>query len=538
MKQIFMKLFFKLIIFLAAATTVYFSADFYSKNLRGVWPALKAPKENIAEIIEKKSANTTGFPLKLPDGFSISIFAKNLAAPRVLGWAPGGVLLTSIPSEGRVVALHDKNGDGAVGADEVVTVISGLNKPHGLAFQCPFLNGEGECEFYIAESHRVSLFSYDAEKMKAVFKKKLADLPDGGNHTTRTIMFNEDGRLLISVGSTCNVCNEKDWRRAKILALDLQTGELKEFAKGLRNSVFMAAHPVTGKVWATEMGRDLLGNNLPPDEINIVEEDKNYGWPNCYGKNIHDTNFDKNTYIRNPCMEPFETPSYIDIPAHSAPLGLAFFPEEGWPEEYWHNLLVSYHGSWNRSTPTGYKIVRYKLDSHGNYLGEEDFISGWLQDNQALGRPVDILIQPASPAGGPGKIYISDDKAGVVYLVRYTGITSLPINVKDKSNLIHVMKISEGDLVKSPLKIEGEARGYWFFEASFPIKIYDANGRELGIAIAQADGEWMTENFVPFHAELKFSKPSTDTGFLVLERDNPSGLPENADELRIPVRFK
>ena len=412
-----MKPFFKFIFLLATALLLYLSADFYSKNLRGVWPALKSPKENIAEIIEKKNANTTGFPLKLPDGFSISIFAKNLTAPRILAFAPGGTLAASIPSEGRVVALPDKNGDGI--ADEIITLISDLNRPHGLAFQCPFLEGEGECEFYVAESHRVSLFSYDAEHMKAVFKKKIADLPDGGNHVTRTLMFNEDGRLLISIGSTCNVCNEKDWRRAKILALDLQTGELKEFAKGLRNSVFMAAHPVNGKIWATEMGRDLLGNDIPPDEINIIEEGKNYGWPTCYGKNIHDTDFDKNTYIRNPCTEPFEMSSYIDIPAHSAPLGLAFFPEERWPKEYWHNLLVAYHGSWNRSTPTGYKIVRFKLDPQGNYLGEEDFISGWLQKNDALGRPVDILIQPG------GKIYISDDKTGVIYLLQYDGSGAL-----------------------------------------------------------------------------------------------------------------
>ncbi len=162
------------------------------------------------------------------------------------------------------------------------------------------------------------------------------------------------------------------------------------------------------------MGRDLLGDNIPPDEINIIEEGKNYGWPICYGKNIHDDQFDKNTYIRNPCMEPFETPSSIDLQAHSAPLGLAFFPEEGWPEEYWHDLLVAYHGSWNRTEPTGYKIVRMRLDNEGKYEATEDFITGWLNGkNEALGRPVDILIQPG------GLMYISDDKAGVIYRITY-----------------------------------------------------------------------------------------------------------------------
>jgi glucose/arabinose dehydrogenase len=178
----------------------------------------------------------------------------------------------------------------------------------------------------------------------------------------------------------------------------------------------MAIHPVSGDIWATEMGRDGLGDNLPPDEINVIHEGKFYGWPICYGKNVHDAAFDTNTYIRNPCQEPTETPSTIDLQAHSAPLGIAFVPEEGWPEDYWYNALVSYHGSWNRSEPTGYKIMRYKLDARGNYLGSEDFLSGFLTKSGALGRPVDILIQPA------GTIYVSDDKAGVIYRIyRSTG---------------------------------------------------------------------------------------------------------------------
>jgi glucose/arabinose dehydrogenase len=181
----------------------------------------------------------------------------------------------------------------------------------------------------------------------------------------------------------------------------------------------MVLHPVNGKVWATEMGRDLLGDDIPPDEVNIVEEGKNYGWPICYGKNIHDTDFDKNTYFRNPCMEPFEAASHIDLQAHSAPLGIAFIPEDppagGWPEDWWHNAIVAYHGSWNRTEPTGYKLVRLKTDASGRYRGIEDFITGWLAPNGALGRPVDVLIQPG------GTMFVSDDKAGVIYRITRNG---------------------------------------------------------------------------------------------------------------------
>lgn len=402
----------------------------YQRYVRGALPAITPPPEDITKVI-----NTTGMPLKLPPGFSISIFAKDLESPRVLTLDPAGTIVASITSEGSVVALPDQNSDGV--ADETVTVTSGLNRPHGLAFDCA---DTGPCNLYIAETHRISIFSYDKETHRATFAKKIADLPNDGGHFTRTLGFGPDPsnpagqaeRLYVSIGSSCNVCNEKDERRAKIFSMQKDGSDFKEYARGLRNSVFFTWNYVDGRMWATEMGRDLLGDNIPPDEINIINEGANYGWPTCYGKNVHDTAFDKNTYIRNPCMEPFEAPSFIDLQAHSAPLGLAFIPEDppsqnasevrgGWPEEYWYNLIVAFHGSWNRTEPTGYKLARIKLDAKGNYLGIEDFITGWLAPSGvrgltpegALGRPVDILIRPG------GIMYISDDKAGAVYRISH-----------------------------------------------------------------------------------------------------------------------
>lgn len=396
--------------------------------LRGALPAISGPKPTIPAT-EKPSIpatpqtpspqtpattpptaeNSTGMPLTLPDGYSASIYAKDLEEPRVMTWSPEGLMLVSEPGLGKVVALQDTQGSGT--ADKIITVAENLDSPHGLATRCD----EDKCSLYVAENSQITLFDYDQENHRAINGRKLVDLPTGGLHWARTIMFMpapDENRMLISMGSSCNVCQEEDQRLASVYSMNADGSDFRPYATGLRNSVFMAIHPVDGRIWATEMGRDALGDDLPPDEINILVEDKNYGWPNCYGQNIHDTDFDKNTYIRNPCMEPFETPAHIDIPAHSAPLGLAFFPEEGWPEDHWYNLLVAYHGSFNSSVPTGYKIVRYRLDVQGKVLGEgEDFISGWLppDSTQAYGRPVDIIIQPG------GTIFVSDDKAGVIY---------------------------------------------------------------------------------------------------------------------------
>jgi glucose/arabinose dehydrogenase len=258
-------------------------------------------------------------------------------------------------------------------------------------------------------------YPYDAETGTLGEEEKLIDIASSptDRHFTRSLLFlpspNED-TLLVSVGSSCDVCHEQDTEHASILSYNVKTGKKEQYAKGLRNATFISLNPVNGQVFATEMGRDALGDEIPPDEINIIKKGGNYGWPACFGKNIHDDKFDKNTYIRNPCQEPFETESFADIPAHSAPLGLAFIPEEGWPEEYWYDLLVAYHGSWNRTEPTGYKIVRMKFDAKGNYSGTEDFITGWLTaQGEKIGRPADIKVFSG------GTAYITDDASGVIY---------------------------------------------------------------------------------------------------------------------------
>lgn len=349
---------------------VIYIGNFAYRNLRGVMPAV-GPVAKSTPMLPQDS-NTTGLPLTLPPGFSISVFAQNLGAPRVLIWDPTGTLLVSIPSQGKIVALPD---------GKPQTVIEGLNLPHGLAFKGGKL--------YIAETNQVAVYDYDTGTKKATNKKKLFDLPAGGNHFSRTIGFGPDGKLYVSIGSSCNVCVEKDSRRASIMVYD---GELKPFATGLRNSVFFTWN--NGEMWATDMGRDLLGDNTPPEEVNIIREGKNYGWPYCYANRVPDKSLGG---TKERCNN--TEPPVIEYQAHSAPLGLAF------DDEY---LFVAYHGSWNRSDPTGYKIVRFDLK---NNFVPSNFITGWLQGDSALGRPVDLLFDTN------GSLYISDDKAGMIYRV-------------------------------------------------------------------------------------------------------------------------
>ncbi len=356
----------------------------------------------------KAAENATDLPLALPGGFRLEVFVSELSGPRTMLFDPVGTLLLSLPSAGQVVALKDEDNDGK--ADAPTAVLRGLNNPHGLATHC-----EGEaCRLYVGEENAVAMYEYDAVNIRATNRQMIADLPSGRGHSSRNLTLASLGgedKLFVSIGSSCNVCREADNRRAKVFVSDLDGKNFRPFVTGLRNPVFLATHPATGEIWVTEMGRDYLGDNLPPDEVNILEDGRDYGWPYCYGKNVHDDTFDPRKTVA--CAEPDKVPSHIDIQAHSAPLGLAFVPQgSGWSEEYANDLLVAYHGSWNRSAPTGYKVVRYHLDSQGKVLGQEDFISGWLTSKgEVLGRPVDLKFAP------DGSLYISDDKRGVIYRI-------------------------------------------------------------------------------------------------------------------------
>ena len=353
-------------------------------------------------------AEKTGFDLarlKAPPGFHISVFAEEVDGARMMAFSPGGVLLVSESGEGKVVALPDPKHAGK--AERTVDVLSGLNEPHGLAFY--------EGKLYVAENDKVRRYDWDEANLRTSNPKALADLPAGGGHSTRSLVFN-GGKMYVSAGSSCNVCIEKDPRRAAVMEFAPDGSDRKIFAKGLRNAVGLAVNPKTDTVWVTVNGRDWLGDDLPPEVIvDLGKDGGDAGWPYCYGDRVPDSKFTKPG--DNRCKNVIAPK--VQMQAHSAPLGLAFYEGSEFPREYRNNIFVAFHGSWNRSVPTGYKIVRVKLDDKGQPQGDaEDFITGWLAPGETkkgrwMGRPVGIVF------GSDGAMYVSDDAGGVIYRVTY-----------------------------------------------------------------------------------------------------------------------
>jgi len=383
-----------------------FGLLFYQSNNNHPNSGLSLPKSasspttsSLGKVISQGSVPKIKF--KIPDGFVIHDFAQNLGAPRDLQFSPGGVLLVSVPTNGTVVTLPDKDHNGI--ADSQKTVIADGHHLHGLAF---FNN-----KLYVAEVDRVMSFDWNEESLSASNGKVLFTLPGNNDHNARTITFGPDGKMYVSVGSTCNVCNEASNLSATVITANPDGSDMHVFAKGLRNAPFIQFNPKSNELWGTEMGRDNLGDDIPPDEMNIIKSGADYGWPNCYGAKIVDKTVNPNADCQNTVAPIFQ------IPAHSAPLGWAFINSSQFPADWQGDILVSYHGSWNRSTPIGYKVVHLKV-SDNSITSSEDFLSGFLPAGalvgpvQADGRPVDLTFDQN------GNLYLSDDKNGSVYIIQ------------------------------------------------------------------------------------------------------------------------
>jgi glucose/arabinose dehydrogenase len=374
-------------------------------NLKDLINTIKPPTEDISiklplgRLGKLPQGADLESPLRVPDGFRIALFAdlKEYGSPRVLTFDPNGVLFTSMPNDGLILALPDSDNDGIV--DNVIKVLEGLNYPHGIVFDNGYI--------YVAETNRVMRYQYDANTLSASSEFKLFDLPGGGRHFTRTIKILGD-KLYTSVGSSCDTCQENDNRRAAILVSDLNGNNLEVFASGLRNTVFFVFDK-QGLMWGNDMGRDFLDDNYPPDELNIIKEGKDYGWPWCYGQNVRDFKFLPYDNLDN-CIK-LERSIY-DYPAHVAPLGLTFIESDMFSKADQGDLLSVFHGSWNSTVPVGYKIVKLEVERN-TVRGMEDFITGFIKENtdEVLGRPVDLIFSD------DGTLFISDDKARLIYLL-------------------------------------------------------------------------------------------------------------------------
>jgi glucose/arabinose dehydrogenase len=332
--------------------------------------------------------------LWVPPGFSVSVLASGIPLARFMAFDDAGNLLIAAASG----SIYRIPGGAAGPVASPQALASGLNAPTSLALHGGYL--------YVGETTRVSRYPYNATAGLGQRETIVPDLPRGG-HQTRTVAFSPDGMLFVSVGSSCNICEESDPRRAAVLrfAADGTGGE--RFAWGLRNAVGLAFHPQSGELWVTVNERDNQGNEIPPDLVTVVHQGEDFGWPRCQPPNARPQSAGAS------CGS--VTPPTIGIQAHSAPLGLTFLTSERLPTEYRGDLIVAQHGSWNRNPPAAPKLLRIDFE-HGEPVRAEDFAAGWqAPDGSRWGRPAGVI---AAPDGG---LVVSDDTAGLLYRISYSG---------------------------------------------------------------------------------------------------------------------
>lgn len=341
--------------------------------------------------------------IKLPPGFEISIFAENVTNARSLVLSDTQTLFVSTRNEGKVYAIkHD-----GIKAQKVITIASGLNRPNGVAFR--------KGSLYVAEVNRILRYDNIEAHLENPPKPVVVtdQYPSDNAHGWKFIRFGPDGLLYVPVGAPCNICEPGD-PYASITRIDVDKRNPKPelFARGIRNTVGFDWHPQTGELWFTENGRDHLGDDIPPEELNKVSKaGQHFGYPYCHGGDIPDPEFGS----KRKCTE--FSPPEVKFQAHSAALGIRFYTGSSFPAEYRHQAFIAHHGSWNRTKKSGYKLVTVNSAiKAGEKPTYKVFAEGWLNsDDSVWGRPVDLLQLP------DGSLLVSDDYANVIYRISYKG---------------------------------------------------------------------------------------------------------------------
>ncbi|MFQ5803710.1 MAG: PQQ-dependent sugar dehydrogenase [Candidatus Methylomirabilales bacterium] len=336
--------------------------------------------------------------IRLPEGFEISIYTRDVPGARSMALGANGTLFVGT-RVGKVYAIVDRNRDHK--ADEVITVARGLRMPNGVAFRGGAL--------YVGAVSRVLRYDNIEAHLKNPPPAVVVNdtFPRDRHHGWKFIRFGPDGRLYVPVGAPCNVCERSDGRYAVIMRMNPDGTGLEVFARGVRNTVGFDWHPKTKTLWFTDNGRDWLGDDVPPDELNHApRQGLHFGFPYCHGGTISDPEFGK----KHGCEE--FVPPAMALGPHVAAIGMRFYTGTMFPERYRDQIFIAEHGSWNRSTPVGYRVTLVRLEEN-RAVTYEVFAEGWLQGNTAWGRPTDVLVMP------DGALLVSDDRASVIYRIVY-----------------------------------------------------------------------------------------------------------------------
>jgi glucose/arabinose dehydrogenase len=355
------------------------------------------------------NANSDLEKLNIPNGFHISIFADNLESPRQIAETDNGYVIVGSKKGNEIYAFYDKDLDGY--AEKRILIADNLQNPTGVTVH--------DGDLYFAEIDTIWIVKkidnwLDSDSQSLPIKEIfMNNLPSETWHGFKYIDFGPDGNLYIPVGVPCNICLEPQTRDNRFAAIHKYVnGELITVADGVRNSVGFDWHPVTNKMYFSDNGRDWLGDDSPDCELNVIDKEGSfYGYPFKHAKDVIDPEFG---HLISSIDREFIDP-IAELGPHVAPLGITFYDHNKFPPKYRNSVFVALHGSWNRTKKSGYKLVFIQLDDDGNYISQEDFITGWLSNESAWGRPVSPFIM------SDGSMLLSDDKHNVIYKISYKG---------------------------------------------------------------------------------------------------------------------